>query len=639
MNLLTKVRSYRDIYHPVLVLVSAVCYVLIGYYVPREQFFSFIALYAISLGCAILIYLEADEKKGLQGLLHVSILFRMLFLFSIPELSDDYLRYLWDGYSLRKGFSPIEYQPSRIIEDKLGAPQDVSDYAMATDYLSVYPPVCQYLMWAVTAFVRESTLGQMTVLHVVALLLETATIYCMAHLLKRYQLPVKNVLLYALNPLVIIELSGNLHFEVMLISFSLLTVLFLGQKLYLDAGVALALAISSRLLPLIFLLLIPQRFGKKRTTYTFMSAAFVLLILWMPFDFLILFTRYIDALMMYFHTFEFNGSIYYLLSYLGLKDLDYGILGSLGATLGIASFVSILAYVRIDRTRSYSSFFVACLFTLTIYLLFSTTVHPWHVVPLVAFAIFSRFHYAYLWSMLVPLTYVAYRTGVTEEVPGVIVVEYVALYAFLGYECVKKSQLRGRLQLSFARWKAQEKVSRIMPAIPPDEETLYLGCGGGAVCKIMADKGYRLHPVDVKDKSKFREVIPTLYDGQSLPYVNQFFDHCLILGVLNNCIDPLQVLREAQRVTDKQLIIIENVYTNQRRKRLMQFADSLLSWEFRDHPRNHKKEEDWEEIFKKFGMQIIEKKRYKVMYFIDQVMYRLKPSHSPGAAFKRIPVR
>jgi uncharacterized membrane protein len=72
------------------------------------------------------------------------------------------------------------------------------------------------------------------------------------------------VFIYALNPLVIIELTGNLHFEAVMIFFTLLSVWLLVTNKWILASLALTLAISAKLLPIIFLpLLFITLVGKK----------------------------------------------------------------------------------------------------------------------------------------------------------------------------------------------------------------------------------------------------------------------------------------------------------------------------------------------------------------------------------------
>ena len=67
------------------------------------------------------------------------------------------------------------------------------------------------------------------------------------------------------------------------------------------------------------------------------------------------------------------------------------------------------------------------LWALTVYLLMSTTVHPWYITPLVALAVFTDYRFPIAWSMLVIVSYAGYtETGYTENI-NLVITEYVLL--------------------------------------------------------------------------------------------------------------------------------------------------------------------------------------------------------------------
>ncbi len=63
----------------------------------------------------------------------------------------------------------------------------------------------------------------------------------------------RGVLLYALNPLVIVELVGNIHYEGLTICFLLAGLYFYKKQKDLPSATFLGLAAGVKLLPLIFL--------------------------------------------------------------------------------------------------------------------------------------------------------------------------------------------------------------------------------------------------------------------------------------------------------------------------------------------------------------------------------------------------
>ncbi|MEO0876545.1 MAG: hypothetical protein AAFY48_18235 [Bacteroidota bacterium] len=87
-------------------------------------------------------------------------------------------------------------------------------------------------------------------------------------LLRYWSLPEERVLWYALNPLIIVEVVGNLHFEGAMIFFLLLGLWALlrwkgsDNKWWLAiSAVAMAMAVSSKLLPLLFFPFLIRRLG------------------------------------------------------------------------------------------------------------------------------------------------------------------------------------------------------------------------------------------------------------------------------------------------------------------------------------------------------------------------------------------
>jgi alpha-1,6-mannosyltransferase len=71
---------------------------------------------------------------------------------------------------------------------------------------------------------------------------------------------------------------------------------------------------------------------------------------------------------------------------------------------------------------------------LTVYLLLSTTVHPWYITTLVALTAMSHFRFAAVWSGLAILSYAAYRTSAYTESLWLITLEYAIVFIWLTVE-------------------------------------------------------------------------------------------------------------------------------------------------------------------------------------------------------------
>jgi SAM-dependent methyltransferase len=114
---------------------------------------------------------------------------------------------------------------------------------------------------------------------------------------------------------------------------------------------------------------------------------------------------------------------------------------------------------------------------------------------------------------------------------------------------------------------------QIEPFIERGSAVLDLGCGDGQVGALVAErKGAHVVLVDVKDYNTTPlAFVP--YDGRELYCSDNNFDHVLLLTVLHHSDDPVQVMKEALRVADKSVIVIESVYFNAVHRQINKFFD------------------------------------------------------------------
>jgi hypothetical protein len=98
--------------------VSAAGYVALGYFIPRTAFgplvLAFAALFA-AFWCLVKWY--SDRPKWL---LWAALLFRLLLLFAVPALSDDFYRFLWDGTADLEGINPFLHTPRQLLASGWG---------------------------------------------------------------------------------------------------------------------------------------------------------------------------------------------------------------------------------------------------------------------------------------------------------------------------------------------------------------------------------------------------------------------------------------------------------------------------------------------------------------------------------------
>lgn len=410
-----------------LLLLSLTGYILIGYFIERSDFISVFTIYS-SLFLLAYIIRKNSVDYHFKILVLSGLLFRFCLIFSMPVLSDDFYRFVWDGRIQQIGINPFDFKPSQLITQiKDPLLSQIFPYLNSPDYFSVYPQFCQIIFRTASIIGGESLYHTVIALKTTIFLSELGTIIILGKLLLQRINSKSLQLIYLLNPLVIVELSGNIHFEAFMIFFLLLMVWLINRQKFFAASGVLSFAIQAKLLPLISIPLLIKQLGIKKASY---YAGFCLLLtLGMSMILLNNFERvkhFSESLILYYGTFEFNGSVYLLFRTIGWWFLGYNAIAVLSKIL-IA--LSLLGMILIYYKKA--EFLSALFWIITCYLAFSAVVHPWYITPLIALTAFVKFRFALLWSALIPLSYYAYSVKPFNENYWLIAIEYLLVIIFL----------------------------------------------------------------------------------------------------------------------------------------------------------------------------------------------------------------
>jgi alpha-1,6-mannosyltransferase len=437
----------------VFVILSLAGYIWIGYGTVRSDFGQLVILF----GYLSALYILALRKKvfnvGFPLVIGSAMLLRASLLFMTPNLSDDYFRFIWDGLLFTHGYNPYLFLPSQFINGLhtiTGITSSLYTGLNSPDYYTVYPPVCEFIFGLGAKLAGGNILGNIITIRLVILTAEFIVIFLLYRLASRLFLSPNLVALYAFNPLVIIELAGNLHLEAVMLLFLVLAVYLLVQKKQLYAAISFGLAVGVKLLPLIFLPLLIKRLGwvKSITFYTIVGATVI--VLFMPFYSVALMPNFFSGLRLYFQTFEFNASLYFLLRWLGYQVTGYNIIATLGVILAITVSLTIIFIAIKEKTVTWLSLFKTMLMCLTAYFLLATTVHPWYITSLVLISLFTCYRYPVVWSIVIILSYAAYRTVPYSQNLCLVAVEYVIVLSYMGYELFRNMSAR-KNDLLFSR--------------------------------------------------------------------------------------------------------------------------------------------------------------------------------------------
>jgi alpha-1,6-mannosyltransferase len=368
----------------------------------------------------------------------------------VPTLSTDVYRYLWDGHVANAGVSPYAHAVNAPALDHLDTPfrAKVNHAWMASPYL----PAAQTLFRAVTAVLPVNPLSMQLVMSLCTL----ASGAILAGLLGRLGLPPRRLLLYLWNPLVVIETAHGAHIDAWMTLWVLAAV-----ALWLEPGrraqrisspLALALATLTKGIPV---LLAPLMMGVWGLAGTALYAAVVV-------GMSTLFalgpgwgltgeldgTGFFGALRIYGDQWNFNSGLFYwgqaALTAAGWEEKQAAFWAKAAGVGLLALWVARLWLTR-HQAQTPRARVRRLAYPLMGYMLLTTTVHPWYILPLLAFTpllapgddepapqvrrqLWIVAPWIYLSAALV-LSYTAYAFYAAAELPWVRYVEYVPVLA------------------------------------------------------------------------------------------------------------------------------------------------------------------------------------------------------------------
>ena len=326
-------------------------------------------------------------------LLAVGLLLRIALFFTEPTLSDDVYRYLWEGHIVTQGVSPYSFP----IDSPLGDPLNIRARELAnnTSLASPYLPVA-HAIFALAAWVLPSEPLSM---QIVMVAFETLGATMIMRLLTATGLPPRRVLIYWLNPLVIVEIAHGAHLDALIIGLG-----FTGLWLTFDkarsspaaaiaAPIVFAAATLTRPLALLFVSVLFWVWNwRQRLLY----GAVVLIPIAIAGAWVGLGLTADDgvgvfgSVRAYSETFRFNSGIYHWserwISSQGLDDRGWNEPINLTRLVifAVVAVAMLGVFVRASRVQELRGQVRLLAAPMMIYVLLTPVLHPWYVLLLLA---------------------------------------------------------------------------------------------------------------------------------------------------------------------------------------------------------------------------------------------------------------
>jgi hypothetical protein len=451
---------YRNHKTPLLlVLTAGLFYVSFSYDLVRSDYIKLITLYC---GLFFLSWkLLQLEKNNFWFLAGAALLFRLIFIAALPNLSQDFYRFIWDGRMIVEGWNPYLHLPGNLIKEGAAPLAQASKLYEGMGELSGsnytnYPPLNQFIFALAGLLAGKSILGSIVVMRLVIIAADFGVLYFGKKLLENLNLPVNRIFWYILNPFIIIELTGNLHFEGVMLFFLIWSLYLLHKKKWMLSAVVFAASVSLKLVPLLFLPLLLRYFtaenSESRLNFWKLCLYSLIVVVLVIFSFLPFLSsafilNFAASIGLWFQKFEFNASIYYLIRWIGFQVKGYNIIETAGKVLPVIIILILAGLAIFRKNNSLQRLITTMLLGVSVYFFLSTTVHPWYIATPLLLSVFTRYRFAVIWSFMVIFSYAAYSDAIFRENLWLVALEYIVVIGMFIYQILNENRNKADLFL------------------------------------------------------------------------------------------------------------------------------------------------------------------------------------------------
>lgn len=386
--------------------------------------YSYLFSSAVFILMSFYIIKNSLSKSVIIALTFLTVVIRLAFIPIHPIGSDDYYRYIWDGKVEIHGINPYRYAPNDPALSKLHS-NELPKLVNYPEMKTIYPPLSQSIFFLSYLLSKESFLG----LKFYQLIFEILTVFGLYLILRKLNLPSKNIFLYLISPIPIFQLFIDAHVDGFGLSFFLFSIFFYLDKKKFLSYIFLGLSICIKPLGLI---LVPIYFFDEKILLNRIKSIVIPFIIcavsYLPFIFS---GTPFQALIKFTENWAFNGVVFNILDSFIHDNQKTRIICSL---LLLSSYIPIILSKKNLLDKIY--------FSVILLFIFSPIVHPWYLSWLVILLPIMPYRSGIILTGLISLTaftVLNYQlTGVWKEYFWVLFIEYTPVILFLIYEIIYK---------------------------------------------------------------------------------------------------------------------------------------------------------------------------------------------------------
>ncbi len=218
---------------------------------------AFLVLFSLAFlayGCGVFAAYRLRSRVAVTTIVAIGLGARAILLPTSPSLSTDAYRYVWDARVTAAGIDPYAYAPTA---PELAGLRDSRIYPQLNHpaWLSVYPPPAQAFFRAVYWIAPDSVAAMKVALGIAELL----ALGALGLLLRALDLPAGRLVIYAWNPLLLVEIWGSGHLDALVLLTVPAAALASARRRDGLAAALLGVGTLVKLYPAILFVLLPGR--------------------------------------------------------------------------------------------------------------------------------------------------------------------------------------------------------------------------------------------------------------------------------------------------------------------------------------------------------------------------------------------